>query len=149
MNNKILLASITSGLIVGALAAEIGSPTVARSLQSETSIVLKSNEGLHLMGMNAGIKLKRSGKYEMYFLTDQKVGFNSSGEYYFQRHGLSLMPETSEQVIPAKNDASVIDIMFSQRGMHSLEDLKLIPLSEKQLILVAPRYSYLFTDIVE
>lgn len=149
MNNKILLASITSGLIVGAFAAEIGSPTVARSLQSETSIVLKSNEGLHLMNMNAGIKLKRSGKYEMYFLTDQKVGFNSSGEYYFQRHGLSLMPETSEQVIPAKNDASVIDIMFSQRGMHSLEDLKLIPLSEEQMILVAPRYSYLFTDIVE
>ncbi|EEX92494.1 hypothetical protein VIA_003139 [Vibrio orientalis CIP 102891 = ATCC 33934] len=85
----------------------------------------------------------------MYFLTDQKVGFNASGDYYFQRHGLSLMPETSEQVIPSKNDASVIDIMFSQRGMHSLEDLKLIPVSDKQMILVAPRYSYLFADTTE
>lgn len=149
MNNKILFASIVSGLVVGGLAAEIESPTVSRSLKSETSIVIKSNEGLHLMDLNAGIKLKRSGKYEMYFLTDQKVGFNASGEYYFQRHGLSLMPETSEQVIPSKNDASVIDIMFSQRGMHSLEDLKLIPVSDKQMILVAPRYSYLFSDTTE
>lgn len=149
MNNKILFASIVSGLVVGGLAAEIESPTVSRSLKSETSIVIKSNEGLHLMDLNAGIKLKRSGKYEMYFLTDQKVGFNASGDYYFQRHGLSLMPETSEQVIPSKNDASVIDIMFSQRGMHSLEDLKLIPVSDKQMILVAPRYSYLFSDTTE
>ncbi|EGU47996.1 hypothetical protein VIOR3934_15771 [Vibrio orientalis CIP 102891 = ATCC 33934] len=149
MNNKILFASIVSGLVVGGLAAEIESPTVSRSLKSETSIVIKSNEGLHLMDLNAGIKLKRSGKYEMYFLTDQKVGFNASGDYYFQRHGLSLMPETSEQVIPSKNDASVIDIMFSQRGMHSLEDLKLIPVSDKQMILVAPRYSYLFADTTE
>ncbi|MFM2590146.1 hypothetical protein [Vibrio sp. TBV020] len=146
MNKKILLACIASGCVVGTLAANVGSPTVYHSLSSETNIVLKSNEGIHLMKMNAGIKLKRSGKYEMYFLTDQKVGFNTSGDYHFQRYGLSLMPESSEQVLPSTNNATIVDIMFSQRGMHSLEDLKRIPLSDSEMILVAPRYSYLFSE---
>ncbi len=146
MNRTILLASIASGVVVGGMAAAVSSPTVDRSLQSATNIVVETDRSTELIPLRAGLKMKRSGQFEMYFLTDEKVGFNSSGSYYFSRHGLSLMPEKSEQVLPSEHNASVVDLMFSQRGMHSLEDIEIIPYSADAMILVAPRYSYFFTN---
>lgn len=146
MNRTVLLASIAAGAVVGVLAAAVSSPTVNRALQSDTNIVVKTDRVTELIPLNAGLKLKRSGLFEMYFLTDEKVGFNSSGSYHFSRHGLSLMPENSKQVVPSEHDANVVDLMFSQRGMHSLEDIEIIPYSADAMILVAPRYSYFFTN---
>ncbi|MDN3684693.1 hypothetical protein QW180_18320 [Vibrio sinaloensis] len=61
---------------------------------------------------------------------------------------MSLTPTSSEKVIPeGKKKLSLIEMMFSQRGMHSMEGLTIIPLSDKQMIMVAPRYSYLFSEV--
>lgn len=145
MNKKIMLASVASGLLIGAMATFVNSPTISQSMVSQTQLLVDTHKSTHVLDLNAGITLKRSGQYEMYFLTDNKVGFNTSGRYQFDHHGLSLMPEQSEQVLPSQQNNSVVETMFSQRGMHSMEDLKVIPLSEQQLIIVAPKYSYLFT----
>ncbi|MEZ8103009.1 hypothetical protein [Vibrio bivalvicida] len=149
MNRKVLAGSIASGLIIGALAGGVNSPTITQAFQSETSLLVKSEDNTHLIKMKSAISLKRSGQYEMFFLTEGDVGFNSAGEYHFTRYGLSLMPTTSEQVLPSSQQVSLLETMFSQRGMHSLEELKVIPYSQEQMILVAPRYSYLFSKRAE
>ncbi|WCP65874.1 hypothetical protein LYZ37_08215 [Vibrio tubiashii] len=149
MNKKILAASIASGLFIGVLAGVVNSPTIAQALQSDTSLLVKSDDNTHIIKMKSAINLKRSGQYEMFFLTEGDVGFNSAGEYHFTRYGLSLMPTTSEQVLPSSQKVSLLETMFSQRGMHSLEELKMIPYSQDQVILVAPRYSYLFSKYAE
>ncbi|KLN66964.1 MULTISPECIES: hypothetical protein [Vibrio] len=149
MNRKVLAGSIASGLIIGALAGGVNSPTITQAFQSETSLLVKSEDNIHLIKMKSAISLKRSGQYEMFFLTEGDVGFNSAGEYHFTRYGLSLMPTTSEQVLPSSQQVSLLETMFSQRGMHSLEELKVIPYSQERMILVAPRYSYLFSKRAE
>ncbi|WP_117232833.1 hypothetical protein [Vibrio maerlii] len=145
MNKKILFACVASGLIVGVLAASLSSPTVSHEMQSDTKLLVKADKKMNLVELNSSINLKRSGLFDMYFLTKQGFGFNSAGHYQFNRHGLSLIPESSEQVLPTPEDASLLEMMFSQRGMHSMEELKIIPVSEQQMVIVAPKYSYLFT----
>lgn|GEM_PF-1708877 len=149
MNKLVLAGSIVSGLVIGLLAGVVNSPTIAQAFQSETSLLVNSEDNTHLIKMKSTINLKRSGQYEMFFLTEGDVGFNSAGEYHFTRYGLSLMPTTSEQVLPSSQKVSLLETMFSQRGMHSLEELKMIPYSREQMILVAPRYSYLFSKRAE
>jgi len=145
VNRKVLLGSVVVGLLVGVLAAFFNSPTMTQSLLSETRLLVKAEQEIHLLEMKASINLKRSGQFELFFLSDEDVGFNSTGEYHFTQHGLSLMPTASEQVLPATKNLTLLETMFAQRGMHSMEDLKMIPYSADKLIIVAPRYSYLFS----
>lgn len=144
MNKKVLLASIVSGLLVGVLTAYASSPTMKKSFKSKTDIVISDDRGSQLMTMNAGLTLKRSGQYELFFLTDKHVGFNTSGEYLFNSYGLTLLPDATEQVVPADKKLTLIETMLTQRGMHSFEELKIIKLKNKRMILIAPHYSHLF-----
>ncbi|EGA71216.1 MULTISPECIES: hypothetical protein [Vibrio] len=147
MNKLLIGLSLVSGAAVGAMAAYISSPTVSLNIVSKTSILVPTKQKTEQLNMHATITLKRSGQYEAYFFTDEKVGYNASGNYAFDYHGLSLTPTSSEKVIPEGKKLSLIEMMFSQRGMHSMEGLTIIPLSDKQMIMVAPRYSYLFSEV--
>ncbi|USD31366.1 MULTISPECIES: hypothetical protein [Vibrio] len=144
MNKKITLFSVIAGLLIGGLAAYANSPTMNQNFDSHTQIVVPVREGSELVKMRASLNLKRSGQYELYFLTDNMIGFNTTGQYDFNSYGLSLMPTSAERVIPEGKTLNLMETMFSQRGMHSMEELKVIRIGKEQTILVAPRYSYLF-----
>lgn len=147
MNKFLIGFSLATGAVVGTMAAFVSSPTLSLHMVSNTSILVPTQQKTEQLNMHATITLKRSGQYEAYFFTDEKVGYNASGNYTFDYHGLSLTPSLSEKVIPEGKKLSLIEMMFSQRGMHSMEGLTIIPLSDKERILVAPRYSYLFNEV--
>lgn len=146
--NKIICSvSIITGMLVGGLSAYTSSPTMNRSFESKTEIIVPTRQGSENIGLLTQLNFKRSGQYEMYFLTDDLIGFNVSGQYGFSSNGLSLMPSSAERVIPHGKELSIIETMFSQHGMHSMEDLKIIRLDDDNTILVAPRYSYLYSSV--
>ncbi|NOH63451.1 hypothetical protein [Vibrio sp. RE88] len=144
MNKTMTIASVVAGLAIGGVAAYVNSPTMNQNFESRTQVVVPHQEGSELVKMRASLSLKRSGQYELYFLTGNLIGFNTTGNYDFNSYGLSLMPISAEQVIPEGKTLNLMETMFSQRGMHSMEDLKVIRIDKEQTILVAPRYSYLF-----
>ncbi|MDN3609849.1 hypothetical protein ACODM8_01050 [Vibrio ostreicida] len=147
MNKAYVIASVAFGLLLGGGAGLVSSPTVSQNFESRTHIVTPTQDGSEKVRLRSSLSLKRSGQYEMYFLTGGLVGFNTAGHYHFSAYGLALMPFNAEQVVPEGKTLSTMETMFSQRGMHSIEDLTIIPYSESQIILVAPRYSYLFSTI--
>nr|WP_252724494.1 hypothetical protein [Vibrio hepatarius] len=132
---------------MGGVSAYMNSPTINRSYESKTEIVVPTQQGSKHIGLLAQLNFKRSGQYEMYFLTDDLVGFNVSGKYGFSSLGLSLMPTASESIIPQDKKLSIVETMFSQHGIHSMEELKIIRLDDDKTIFVAPRYSYLYTSV--
>ncbi|NOJ23491.1 hypothetical protein [Vibrio coralliilyticus] len=144
MNKAVTITSVLAGLAIGGVAAYVNSPTMNQNFESHTQIVIPKREGSELVKMRASLNLKRSGQYELYFLTGNLVGFNTTGHYDFDSYGLSLMPISAEQVVPEGKKLNIMETMFSQRGMHSMEELKVIRIGKEQTILVAPRYSYLF-----
>ncbi|MDA0116645.1 hypothetical protein [Vibrio sp. T11.5] len=144
MSKTMAFTSVIAGLAIGGMAAYVNSPTMHQNFESHTKIVVPKIEGSELVNMRASMNLKRSGQYELYFLTGNLVGFNTAGNYHFDSYGLSLMPTSAEQVVPDGKKLNLMETMFSQRGMHSMEDLKVIRIGKAQTILVAPRYSYLF-----
>ncbi|GLT16667.1 hypothetical protein GCM10007938_04430 [Vibrio zhanjiangensis] len=145
MNKKLLIFSVITGILVGGISAYVNSPKMNRSYESKTEIIVSTQSGSESIGLLTQLSFKRSGQYEMYFLTDDLVGFNVSGRYGFSSNGLSLMPSLSERVIPNGKKLSLIETIFSQHGIHSMEELKIIRLDDEKTILVAPRYSYLYT----
>ncbi|WP_341663907.1 hypothetical protein [Vibrio sp.] len=147
MNKKLCIASIISGILVGGLSSYTSSPTMNRSYESKTEIIVPTQQGSEQIGLLTQLNFKRSGQYEMYFLTDDLIGFNVSGRYGFNSNGLSLMPTSADRVIPHGKKLSIMETMFSQHGMHSMEELKIIRLDDDNTILVAPRYSYLYSSV--
>ena len=147
MNKKLIVVSIVAGCFMGGISAYMNSPTINRSYESKTEIVVPTTQGSKHVGLLAQLNFKRSGQYEMYLLTDDLVGFNVSGKYGFSSFGLSIMPSAAERIVPQDKKLSIVETMFSQHGIHSMEELKIISLDDDKTILVAPRYSYLYTSV--